>query len=222
MSVRLRLVLGLLCVVVLVAATPFAYSYVTKYLRVGLDPGDNPLDYVTVVHRQLPPGQVPVPWVERLEQAAGNDLGVVVRHDWGNQTGDGPYAADAAFRAQLAEQAADPQAPDYRVLGVATNTVDPQAVKDFGSFYAIWFQTPVDAEKWLMADPKVFTDATAESGRKTWWAGFYAVYYAPPADGSDLTDEVDAWVRSITACPNSGENCVVPEHLRTAGATPAG
>lgn len=221
MSVRLRIVLGVICVLAIAAAAPFAFSYVTKYLRVGLDPGDNPLDYVTVVHRQLPPGQMPAPWVERLEESAGADLGIVVRHDWGTRGGDGPYAADAGFRAKLAEHVTDPQAPDYRVLGVATNTVDPEAVKEFGSFYAIWFQTPVDAETWMMADPEVFADAAAEEARQTWWAGFYAVYYAPPAEGTDLTDEVDGWVRSITACPNSGEGCVVPEHLRTAGATPS-
>lgn len=221
MSVRIRLVLGALCVLVLIAAAPFVYGYVTKYLKLGVSSGDNPLAYVTVVHRQLPPGQVPVPWVERLEKQTGDDLGIVVRQDWSNRTGEGPYAADPAFQRRLAKHAAVPEKGDYRVLGVATNVTDPQAVKGFGSFYAIWFQTPVDAENWLMANPAIFTDAAAEKARHTWWAGFYAFYYAPPADGPDLTDEVDTWVRSITGCPNGEPGCKVPDFLKTAGITPS-
>jgi hypothetical protein len=220
MSVRLRLVLGALCVLVLIAAAPFAYGYVTRYLKVGVGSSDNPLAYVTVVHRQLPPGQVPVPWIDRLEKQTGQDLGIVVRQDWSDRTGDGAYAPDAAFQDRLGVHAAVPAKGDYRVLGVATNVTSPQAVKRFGSFYAIWFQTPVDAESWLMADPTIFTDATAEKSRKTWWAGFYAFYYAPPTDGPDLTNEVDTWVRSVTGCPNGEPTCKVPDFLKTAGATP--
>jgi hypothetical protein len=221
MSVRLRLALAFLCLVLVVAAAPFAYGYVTKYLKVGVGSGDNPLAYVTIVHRQLPPGQVPVPWIERLEKQTGKDLGIVVHQDWSNRTGDGPYAADAAFRDRLDDHAAVPAKGVYRVLGVATNVTNPQAVKRFGSFYAIWFQTPVDAENWLMADPDIFTNAAAEKSRHTWWAGFYAFYYAPPAEGPDLTSQVDTWVRSITGCPNGEPDCKVPAFLKTAGTTPA-
>lgn len=220
MSLRLRVVLAVLGLVAVVAAAPFALAYVQKYLRVSLDSGDNPLDYVTIVHRQQPPSTAPAAWAPRLDKQAGVDTGVVVRHDWGGKPSDGRYASDAAYRARLGRQVTLPEAPDYRVLGVLSNLTDPAAVKRFGSFYAIWFQTPVDTEKWLMADPEIFTDAAAEGDRRTWWAGFYAVYYAPPADGMDHGDQVDAWVRSITACPNGERGCTVPEHLKTAGVTP--
>jgi hypothetical protein len=219
-SVRMKIVLAAIGLVAVAVAAPFAWGFVTKHLRIGLEGGEDPYAHATVVHRQLPPSTVPDEWAARLERQVGKDLGLTVRQDWRPGRGDGSWANDAAFRTRLAESAAVPSAPDYRVMGVVTNAHDPKAVAAYGTIHLVWFQTPVDADNWVRADPTVFTDAAAEKARTTWWAGFDVAHYAPPAAGTDLTEQVDHWVRSFTACPNGERGCTIPEHIATAGTTP--
>lgn len=217
-SARMKVALAVVGVLVVAAAAPFAYGYVTKYLKLGLEAGDDPYAHATVVHRQLPPSTVPDEWARRLEKQVGHDLGLTVRQDWRPTRGDGSWANDARFRARLAEVAAVPEAPDYRLMGVVTNATDAEAVAAYGRIHLLWFQTPVDADNWVRADPEIFADEAAEARRENWWAGFDVVHYAPPAKGgTDLTRQVDQWVRSFTACPNGEQGCEVPEHIATAG-----
>lgn len=217
LSLRTKILIVVVGLLVAAAAAPFVYGYVTKYLKLGLGSGDDPYDYATVVHKQLPESTVPDEWAARLEKQAGADLGLEVRQDWRPGRGDGPWATAKEFRAGIGRHVTVPGEP-YRVMGVVTNALDRAAVKKYGTVYLIWFQTPVDADRWIKENPTVFTDSAAEDGRSTWWAGFDTVYYAPPASGgTDLTTTVDGWVRSFTACPNTTRGCTVPEHIRTAG-----
>lgn len=219
-SARVKILLAAVGLLAVAAAAPFAWGYVSQYLKVGLAAGEDPYAGVTIVHRQLPPSTVPDEWATRLEKQVGEDLGLTVRQDWRPGRGDGSWANDAAFRTQLATSAVVPGAPDFRVMGVVSNAADADAVAAFGTIHLVWFQTPVDADHWIRSDPAIFTDATAEKARTTWWAGFDVISYAAPTDGTDLTDEIDSWVRSITACPNTTRGCTVPPHIATAGATP--
>lgn len=216
-SARVKVVIAVVGLLAVVAAAPFAYGYVTRYLKLGLEAGDDPYAHATVIHRQLPPSTVPDEWARRLEEQVGHDLGLTVRQDWRPGRGDGSWANDDRFRTRLASVAAVPEAPDYRVMGVVTNAHDEKAVAAYGIIHLLWFQTPVDADSWVRADPDVYTDARAEKARATWWAGFDVVHYAPPEEGTDLTAEVDHWVRSFTACPNDEHGCTIPEHIATAG-----
>lgn len=221
-SARVKVLLAVIGLVALVAIAPFAYGVVSKHLKIGLDAGDDPYAGVTIVHRQLPPSTLPDEWAHRLEAQAGTDLGLTVRQDWRPGRGDGSWLRATSFQRELARAVTLPDPRDYRVMGVVTNTHDPEAVAAHGAVYLIWFQTPVDADTWVRSHPQVFTDARQEKARTTWWAGFDVVSYAPPADGPDLTAKVDHWVRSITACPNGERGCTIPAHIATAGATPQG
>ncbi|TCJ21904.1 hypothetical protein [Nocardioides jejuensis] len=220
MSARVKVLLAVIGLVAVAVAAPFAYGWVTQHLKVGLDAGDDPYAGVTIVHRQLPPSTVPDEWARRLEQQAGEDLGLTVRQDWRPGRGDGSWLRGVAFQRQLAKAVTIPDPRDYRVMGVLTNADDPAAVAAHGAIYLVWFQTPVDSDHWIRSHPKVFTDARQEKHHTTWWAGFDVVSYAPPASGKDLTDVVDHWVRSVTACPDTAEGCVIPQHIATAGAKP--
>ncbi|GGO89341.1 hypothetical protein GCM10011584_18530 [Nocardioides phosphati] len=219
-SARVKVLLAVLGLVVVVAIAPFAYGAVTKHLKLGLEAGEDPYAGVTIVHRQLPPSTVPDEWAHRLEKQAGTDLGLTVRQDWRPGRGDGPWLRATAFQRRLAQAVNLPAPRDYRVMGVVTNAEDPAAVAAHGALFVLWFQTPVDADTWIRSHPKVFTDPGLEKARTTWWAGFDVVSYAPPASGTDLTDKVDHWVRSITACPNGEQGCSIPAHIATAGAKP--
>lgn len=219
-SVRVKVVLTALALAAVAALAPLAYGLVSPHLKLGLDAGDDPYADVTVVHRQLPPSTVPDEWARRLEKHVGKDLGLTVRQDWRPGRGDGGWLRAAAFQRTLAGAADVPDPQEYRVMGVVTNAHDADAVAAHGALYLVWFQTPVDADNWLRADPEIFRDAAAEDRRTTWWAGFDVVHYAAPADGPDLTDQVDHWVRSFTACPNGERGCTVPAHIATAGARP--
>lgn len=221
-SARMKVLLAVVALIAVVAVAPFAYAAVTKHLKLGLERGDNPYEGVTIVHRQLPPSTVPDEWARRLETQVGTDLGLTVRQDWRPGRGNGPWLGADAFQQTLAKAVTVPAAPDYRVMGVVTNAQDPAAVARHGAIYLVWFQTPVDADTWIRSHPTVFTDARQEKARTTWWAGFDVISYAPPATGTDLTDKVDHWVRSITACPNGEQGCTIPAHIATAGVTPAG
>lgn len=217
---RVKVLLAVVGLIVVVAIAPFAYGAISKHLKIGLEGGDDPYAGVTIIHRQLPPSTVPDEWARRLEAQVGTDLGLTVRQDWRPARGDGSWLRDAAFQRSLARAVTVPAPQEYRVMGVVTNAHDPAAVAAHGALYLVWFQTPVDADTWVRADPAIFTDAGLEKARTTWWAGFDVVSYAPPADGTDLTDKVDHWVRSITACPNGERGCTIPTHLATAGAKP--
>ncbi len=216
---RAKVVAALVCLVAVVAAAPFAWGYVSKWLKVSLDAGENPYAGITIVHRQLPPSTVPDEWADRLEKQVGTDLGLEVRQDWRPDQGDGPWTGASVLRAALEGQVRVPEAPDFRVMGVLTNARDAKGVAEHGLIYLIWFQTPVDADSWIRSTAPVFTDPAAEKASRTWWAGFDAVHYTPGAQ--DHTDAIDHWVRSFTACPNGEQGCSIPEHLATAGVTPA-
>lgn len=220
MSTRVKVIVAALCLAGAAVAAPFVWGYVTTWLKLSLDAGEDPYADVTVVHRQLPPSTVPDEWAARLEKQVGHDLGLQVRQDWRSAKGDGPWVGATAFQRKVAAVAALPAAPDYRVMGVLTNAADPDAVAAYGTIVLVWFQTPVDADSWVKAHPTVFTDPKAEAARTRWWAGFDVIDYAPPADGTDLTKAVDGWVRSVTGCPNGEQGCTVPDHIRTAGAKP--
>lgn len=219
-SARVKVLLAVVGLIVVAALAPFAYGAVSPHLRIGLDAGDDPYAGVTIVHRQLPPSTVPDEWARRLEAQVGTDLGLTVRQDWRPGRGDGSWLHGERFQRTLAGAVTVPDPREYRVMGVVTNAHDAEAVAAHGALYLVWFQTPVDADTWVRADPEVFTDPALEQARTTWWAGFDVVSYAPPADGTDLTTKVDHWVRSFTACPNGEQGCTIPRHLETAGATP--
>lgn len=219
-SARVKVLFAVLALIAVVAIAPFAYGVVSKHLRIGLEAGDDPYAGVTIIHRQLPESTLPDEWARRLEKQAGTDLGLTVRQDWRPGRGDGPWLQATAFQGRLGRAVNLPDPRDYRVMGVVTNADDPAAVAAHGALYLIWFQTPVDADTWVRAKPTVFTDAGLEKARTTWWAGFDVISYAPPASGTDLTDKVDHWVRSITACPNGEQGCTIPTHIATAGVTP--
>jgi hypothetical protein len=221
-SARVKVLLAVLGLIALVAVAPFAYGAVSKHLRLGLESGEDPYAGIRVIHRQLPPSTLPDEWARRLEKQAGTDLGLTVRQDWRPGRGDGAWLQATAFQRRLAHAVNLPDPSHYRVMGVVTNAHDPAAVAAHGALFLVWFQTPVDADTWIRSKPTVFADPGPEKTRTTWWAGFDVVSYAPPANGTDLTDKVDHWVRSITACPNGEQGCTIPAHIATAGATPAG
>lgn len=216
---RLRFLLAMGALLVAAVAAPFVWTYVSTWLKVSLDAGENPYAGITIVHRQLPPSTVPDEWADRLEKQLGTDLGLEVRQDWRPAEGDGPWTGAAAVHAALASRVRIPEAPDYRVMGVATNARDARAVAEHGLIYLIWFQTPVDADNWVRGTGPVFVDPGAERASTTWWAGFDTIHYTPGA--ADHTDAIDHWVRSITACSNGEQGCSIPAHIATAGVTPA-
>ena len=109
--------------------------------------------------------------------------------DWDPQLGGEPYDGNRRSQAELSRSVTIPKR-DARVLGVATNTLAPGEVARRGSLYLVWFKTPVDAQDWLRADESVFLEPEAERRRRSYWAGSFAVYYAPPSGGRDWSDAV--------------------------------
>jgi hypothetical protein len=181
-SLRSKLISGLVALAVLVPIGVVAAR--TVHVDLGLDVQADPLEYVEVVDEARPNAATPAQLLDRVAEATGRRWVVRMLQDWDPRLGGEPYEGNRKSQAELARSVTVP-GRDARVLGIVSNTLSTAEVGRQGSLYVVWFKTPLDAQAWLRADGPVFVDAGAEERRQSYWAGSFAVYYAPPADGRD-------------------------------------
>lgn len=186
MSSRSKFISGLVALVVAVPLGVVAARNV--HVDLGLAVQADPLAYVEVVDEARPNAATVQHLLDRVGDATGRRWGVRILQDWDPQLGGEPFEGNRKSQADLARSVTVPGS-EARVLGVAA-TPSPNEVARHGSLYVVWFKTPADAGSWLRAAQHVFVDAGAEERRRSYWAGSFAVYYAPPADGRDWSAAV--------------------------------
>ncbi|HSV38948.1 MAG TPA: hypothetical protein VLI04_09330 [Nocardioidaceae bacterium] len=182
--------------VVLALLVPVGVFLANRNINIGLGIQADPLEYVHVVDKGRPIAAQIGGLLQQLDMTTGFRWDAVAYQDWDPAAG-ASYADNARAQRTVSRSVRLPKAADYGVIGVATNLERVGSGARDGALYVIWFNTPADAENWLLTDPSIFTDSEVEARRTTYWAGKFAVYYAPPIEGRDWSPEVQRVVEEF-------------------------
>ena len=201
MNASARTAAALVIGIVIGVVGSFVYNRISE-----IDLGKDPLGYVDIVDRNRPIGADPADLLKRLDTNTEALWKVALRQDRDPVYGGSPLRSDQAARKALAEAVGLPDLETAEAQGVATNALDPESVRRNGTLYVVWFQQAPMTQRWLVENPRIFTDEAAEKTRKTYWAGTLAVYYSP-APGNDQSSQVRRWVREAAQCPGTSAPC---------------
>lgn len=186
------------------AVLTFGASHVPAIPIVG-----DPLGYATIVDKSRPIVPVPLQNIERLEKNTNTDWHISLFQDQHPGKGGQRLATNPRGLKRLKAEVAVPDLKDYDVEGVFTNVLDEQSVAANGALYVVWFKFAPRTSLWLRQDVPIFIDKAVDERRKTYLAGQYAIYYAPPTTGTDWTSKVDRWVAEVVQCPTHAAPCDV-------------
>lgn len=207
MTRRRLLILIPLAVVVAIAlaiGSLAAWRLGREHVSIALWPND-PLEDVVVIDRAQPNIFDLRAMMNRLDADTGRPWKLRSFQDRGPAyPGESLRGTDVLGK--ISRQLHLPSLAGDEVSGVVTNLLDRDSRRRNGTFAMIWFVTYPKAEDWLSGQPALFKDQRLEKERTTWWAGRFAIYYAPSAQ-HDREAEVDRWARDIAACPQDPRVC---------------
>lgn len=191
------------------------YQKVTGVLA-GLQP--DPLAYVSIIDNGRPIAGYPLKAVHRLEVDTKRPWGM---QEFGNVVlpgGPAPLNRDPATRKALRKQILLPplDPPTGRVIpdvnSITTNALNARSVASNGIFYMVSFIAPPSSSSWLLQNQTIFSDPQMEKDKKTYLAGVFVLYYAPPTSptGTDWSEQIDTFARQLLPCASHGDPCPLP------------
>jgi hypothetical protein len=169
----------------------------------------DPLASVSQVSNKLPNLVTPSVVFTRLDRATEATWDMGLFSDRVKLFG-GKSIAGSAERIRV--EAELPPVAGGDVRGVFTNLLDEASVRENGALYMIWFARSDLARDFLMAQPEVFSDESLERKRDTYWAGSFAVFYAP--GDVDQTDGLRTLMKEVVLCSNSLGECNIPADVK--------
>lgn len=169
----------------------------------------DPLASVSQVSNKLPNLVTPSVVFARLDRATEATWDMGLFSDRVKLFG-GKSIAGSAERIRV--EAELPPVAGGDVRGVFTNLFDEASVRENGALYMIWFARSDLARDFLMAQPEVFSDESLERKRDTYWAGSFAVFYAPGE--VDQTDGLRTLMKEVVLCSNSLGECNIPADVK--------